>query len=317
MLLPPRAAYRMRRPRPLHRPARPCPGEPNRVPLKRSLTEAVALVLCCFCLGGCVSALTQKLGRTGSQPANQAKTGLIKPQMSSDEGAQSAAGRNKTSTVAQAQSASSGKTEATEESKASQARTGFSADKETTAQTKTADLRVKGVTSSLPANQAADESRPSTRDIQRSSRGRTSEPLKEPSGLPAGQAQSGSGKSGEPDSAKTSSGEKGNDEPPFQKHDHVKYLELIRAKAIDKMNKEKDVTLARLCRDSTTEEWTLTLYQRRQQYYSFASYVWDEIDGKWEKSLASDKRPVSGWKQHLDFSSAGKDCKVLKGSMTE
>jgi hypothetical protein len=104
------------------------------------------------------------------------------------------------------------------------------------------------------------------------------------------------------------------DDTPFKKHDHSKYIAVIRGKAIDHVNKEKDVALARVCRDTTTEEWSLTLYRKKQQTYSFVSYVWDEIDGKWEQVFVSDQRPLSGWKHHLDFSSSGKECIPLKGS---
>lgn len=107
---------------------------------------------------------------------------------------------------------------------------------------------------------------------------------------------------------------KGGDDTPFKKHDHSKYIAVIRGKAIDQVNKEKDVALARVCRDTTTEEWSLTLYRKRLQNYSFVSYVWDEIDGKWEEAFVSDQRPLSGWKHHLDFSSSGKECIALKGS---
>jgi len=100
----------------------------------------------------------------------------------------------------------------------------------------------------------------------------------------------------------------------FRKHDHSKYVVLIRNKAIDRVNKEKNADLARLCRDRTTDQWSLTIYRRAEKLYSFVYLVWDEIDEKWEESYSADKRPLSGWKQHLDFSASGKECKVLKGN---
>ena len=100
----------------------------------------------------------------------------------------------------------------------------------------------------------------------------------------------------------------------FKKHDHSKYVSAIRGKAINQVNKERDVVLAMICRNTTTEEWSLTLYRKRQRTYSFVSYVWDEIDEKFEQAFVSDQRPISGWKQHLEFSSSDKECAVLKGS---
>lgn len=112
------------------------------------------------------------------------------------------------------------------------------------------------------------------------------------------------------------SGESETDEPPgsFQKHDHAKYTSVIRNKAIDKLNQEKTCDFARVCRDSYTDEWSLTLYFKKNQTYHYVTYSWDEIDGKWDESFVSDKRPLSGWKHHISFSSAGKTCKVLKGA---
>ncbi|HMK33972.1 MAG TPA: hypothetical protein VK463_02820 [Desulfomonilaceae bacterium] len=100
----------------------------------------------------------------------------------------------------------------------------------------------------------------------------------------------------------------------FKKHDHSKYTEKIRNKAIDRVNQEPTCKYARICRDSTTDEWGLTLYYVQDKVYVMVSYAWDDIDQKFEKSFTSDKRPVSGWKHHLDFSAAGKECRVLKGA---
>ncbi len=100
----------------------------------------------------------------------------------------------------------------------------------------------------------------------------------------------------------------------FKKHDHVEYVELIKSKASDLIKKERDCTLARLCRNSITDEWSLTVYVAQQKYFSFVVYSWDEIDEKWENSYASEKRPASQFAHHLRFSSAGKECTDLKGS---
>lgn len=100
----------------------------------------------------------------------------------------------------------------------------------------------------------------------------------------------------------------------FKKHDHSKYTQNIKNKAIDEVNRESACKYARLCRDTITHDWGLTLYYLQEKTYVMVTYVWDEIDEKWKKSFSSDKRPMSGWKHHLDFSSGGKACKVLKGT---
>jgi hypothetical protein len=99
----------------------------------------------------------------------------------------------------------------------------------------------------------------------------------------------------------------------FKHHDHAKYVTDIRNKAIDQLNKEKDTDLVRLCRNTTTDQWSLTMYRKVDRTYSFTDYAWDEINLKWEKVFSSGKKPVSGWKQHLDFTAAGKECRILKG----
>jgi hypothetical protein len=285
--------------------------------LRKLLTEVALLVFCSVWLFGCVSALTQKLGKATSEPAASSKPGLIKPRMAADPEPQSSAAEKKIPAAASEESKTAKKTEEHEDGKATQTRTSASREEEMSAQAKTADLKAKGVTPSLPLNRATEESWPSARETEQGSRGRVPQQSKEPQRDASGQSQPASSRSAGSDSSKASTTEKEGQEPVFEKHDHAKYVAHIRGKAIDKVNKEKDVTLARLCRDSTTEEWTLTLYHKRQQTYSFVSYVWDEVDGKWEQSLVAGNRPSSGWKQHLDFSSSGKDCKVLKGSAVE
>ena len=101
--------------------------------------------------------------------------------------------------------------------------------------------------------------------------------------------------------------------PRFKRHNHEKYTEKIRNKAKDKVNKERTCTYATLCRDSTTDEWSLWIYRSEAKTYRFVAYSWDEVDEKWEKSFESDKLPLSGLKHHLEFTAAGKDCQILKG----
>ncbi|MGB6067866.1 MAG: hypothetical protein WBG50_23925 [Desulfomonilaceae bacterium] len=115
------------------------------------------------------------------------------------------------------------------------------------------------------------------------------------------------------DPGKTGSDVPSKGKPRFKRHDHAKYIEKIRNKAKDKVNKEKTCTYATLCRDSTTDEWSLWMYRSEGKAYRFVAYTWDEVDEKWEQSLTSDKRPLSGLKHHLEFTAAGKDCQILKG----
>jgi len=99
----------------------------------------------------------------------------------------------------------------------------------------------------------------------------------------------------------------------FKKHDHSKYMTYVRNKAIDLINTQKPADHVVLCKDNTTDQWTMTLYNKGDRVYSFVTYVWDEIDDKWTESFVSNKNPISRWKNHVRYSASGKDCTVLKG----
>lgn len=99
-----------------------------------------------------------------------------------------------------------------------------------------------------------------------------------------------------------------------KKHDHSKYAEKIKKKAIDLVNTEPTCKFARLCQDATTDQWDLSLYYLREKSYVLVAYAWDEIDEKWKESYTADKQPVARWKSHLEYSSGGKKCRPLKGS---
>jgi hypothetical protein len=99
---------------------------------------------------------------------------------------------------------------------------------------------------------------------------------------------------------------------PFKRHDHANYLEMIKNKAVDLVNSDKESSRAELCKDMITDQWSLTLYYVKDKTYKFITYSWDEIDDDWKESFTSNKRPVSGLEKHLKYSSSGKDCKVLK-----
>lgn len=99
---------------------------------------------------------------------------------------------------------------------------------------------------------------------------------------------------------------------PFKRHDHAKYLEMIKNKAVDMVNSDKESSSAKICKDVITDQWSLTLYYVKEKTYKFVTYTWDEIDDDWKKSFTSNKGPLSGLKRHLKYSSSGKDCKPLK-----
>ena len=98
----------------------------------------------------------------------------------------------------------------------------------------------------------------------------------------------------------------------FKRHDHAKYLEMIKNKAVDLVNSDKESNRAEICKDMITDQWSLTLYYVKGKTYQFVTYAWDEIDDNWQKSFTSNKRPLSSLKKHLKYSSSGKECKVLK-----
>lgn len=102
--------------------------------------------------------------------------------------------------------------------------------------------------------------------------------------------------------------------PEFRKHDHSKYVTKIKNSAIDVVNREIDSVHVRMCRNSTTDEWSLGVYFVQGKNYYFRTYVWDPIENIWAEAFESEKRPYAGLKKHLSFSSAGKKCVVLKGS---
>lgn len=105
--------------------------------------------------------------------------------------------------------------------------------------------------------------------------------------------------------------------PYFKKHDHSKYVAKIKNAALDIINKENDCSYARICRHNTTDEWSLGIYFVQGKTYSFRSYVWDPIENTWTETFESEKKPHTGMRKHLSFSSAGKKCLTLKGSDRE
>ena len=101
--------------------------------------------------------------------------------------------------------------------------------------------------------------------------------------------------------------------PAFQKHDHAKYVRTIKNKAIDRLNKSRAATHAILCRNPTTDQWSLTIYSKGQRSYSYVSYAWDDVDEDWEKIFSDKRVPLSRWRQHVRYSTQDKECSPLKG----
>ena len=101
--------------------------------------------------------------------------------------------------------------------------------------------------------------------------------------------------------------------PKFKKHNHSKYVKRIKDLAMEALHKEYDPFYATLCCDSTTDEWSLTIYFKKANNFRYKSLIWDPIDDKWENQYESGNKPLAGWKKHLSFVSADKQCNQLKG----
>jgi hypothetical protein len=101
---------------------------------------------------------------------------------------------------------------------------------------------------------------------------------------------------------------------PVKKHDHTKYVAMVKDKAREILAEHPGATYVRLCQDSTTDIWTLSIYQKGDKTYSAVSYSWDEVDQKWNQTYESSREPISRWKGHLAYSAARKACTDLKGS---
>jgi len=252
------------------------------------------VVVCTIWLSGCISILPTRKDPRAAAKNVAAETGLIKPRLADSldpQAAKHAESRDKSKPeVKQTRNSpdrsddmplASAKTVAALESR--DAATGDQSGR-------------KADASAKPPRQDSDDALPAKRESVK--------PAVNPK---SADAKQGTGPSG--DETKKS------EEPAFKKHDHSKYMAIIRDKARDLINKEKDVALARVCRNTITDEWTLTLFRKKQKTYSFVDYAWDEIDDKFEEAFASDQRPISGFKQHLEFSAGDKDCTVLKGSL--
>jgi len=268
-----------------------CAKEMRDVPSRSVWFAAISVIICSIWLTACVPGIMGSKASKEKSPGDEASTNpsrLVKPTMPDDRGRGSLAQQAGKETPGVASGTSS-------DTFAASAKEANAANPDT--------QRVSSLPNDLgreiggsgvnkePSSQSSSESpksgastRTAVEDIHR-----------EP---PA------SGKSGSETSPK--------DDLAFKRHDHVKYMQKVKNKAIDQVNKEKEVTYARLCRDTTTDEWSLWIYRSEEKSYHFVTYTWDEVDEKWAESFKSDKRPISGWQHHLKFSTDGKDCKDLK-----
>jgi len=104
-------------------------------------------------------------------------------------------------------------------------------------------------------------------------------------------------------------------EGPIRKFDRAKYFEQLRSEASEIVKKEPDSSHAILCRDTITDDWSLSIYRIRGNHFEYVVYAWDEIDEKWTKDYDSEKRPLNQMKDHLKISVVNKECKALKGSI--
>ncbi|AFM25605.1 hypothetical protein [Desulfomonile tiedjei] len=102
--------------------------------------------------------------------------------------------------------------------------------------------------------------------------------------------------------------------PPLSKFDHAEYIKQVRSRAIDLINKEKKCSHAILCRDSLTDEWSVTLFVMKDKTFTRSIYVWDDIDEKWGETY-SDPLPVKELKEALAMATNGKKCEPLKGKL--
>jgi hypothetical protein len=105
----------------------------------------------------------------------------------------------------------------------------------------------------------------------------------------------------------------GRPDPGIKKHDHTAYKRQLKNKAIDIVNNETKCSLARLCKDYITEEWTLTTFTKGEKTFSFTAHVWDPIGEKWKPTFTSKPRPLKNWSTHLRVTSSGRECELLKG----
>jgi hypothetical protein len=112
--------------------------------------------------------------------------------------------------------------------------------------------------------------------------------------------------------ARSPQNEKFSEKAAFKKHDHSVYVQLITDKAIEIVSRNPKSTYARMCRNSVTDEWSLSVYFESGPYYTVSVYLWDRIDEKWTKTSDTEKRPSTQFSKSLKFTAVGKECTALK-----
>jgi hypothetical protein len=254
--------------------------------------RTAALAVCLLCLASCVPLLMGKKESGGEEKSADRETALIKPKLRDDGGAT-------VPKISQAPSQLSDKPNKSGKAAASEDAEEFD-DKPPVTVTKTPET---------PPKQDPGTEKPV----------RNKAPEK-----PAVRIAAGRGKDSDADPVLAEKTKDESSEPSAadpakidilsKKHDHSKYAEKIKKKAIDVVSKEPTCKFARLCQDTTTDQWDLSLYYLREKNYVLVAYAWDEIDEKWKESYTADKRPAAQWKSHLEYASGGKKCGVLKGS---
>jgi len=259
-----------------------------------SAVVAVAIVGLSALFASCVPFVTAKKGNAPSKEASQGRPRLIKPTISGGTGPVAASG--KTTIGEDIRGSVDGK--GTFPAGSTQVETTRSSESKRVQPGTATDLRTPAAKSSRPprsgkrtAGNGISSRKTSSHSKSAPARGTKgkSEPSTQNDAIPAADT-----------------------DLKFEKPDHAKYVNKIRNKAIDKVNRERLCQLARLCNDSITEEWLLTLYFTEAKTYVFRAYVWDAIDGKWREAFASTKEPLSTLQRHLKISAGGKKCTVLK-----
>ncbi len=268
-----------------------CAKEIRHLSSRRAWFSAISVIICSMWLSACASGILgskDSKAKTAGDAATTAPSRLLEPAMSGDRSAGSL-DRENSSEIPGAASEKSSST--------------FAAPAKGAKAERPATERA----SSLPKDLGRDTAGPGDdkkHAKQLASEGQKSGASTRTTISDVRDAASASGKSG----SNTSS----SDDLPFKRHDHVKYVQKIKNKAIDQVNKEIDASYARLCRDSTSDEWSLWIYRFEGKVYRLVTYTWNEVDEKWEESLKTNNQPTSGWQHHLKFSADGKRCEVLK-----
>lgn len=98
----------------------------------------------------------------------------------------------------------------------------------------------------------------------------------------------------------------------IKKYDHSRYVKKIRSKAAKLVEGSPSCFHARLCRDLISDEWWLTTYRKSGKTFSYTSWVWDDIDQKFERTFRSPEQPLRELKLQISYSAAEKECHVLR-----